>query len=54
MNIKRDGNGVPLPIGQQNLDNIKIDGLVPVILNIQPVTSLPVLSESPKAGSPTA
>ncbi len=46
MNIKRDGNGVPLPIGQQNLDKIKIDGLVPVILNIQPVTSLPILSKA--------
>ncbi len=45
MNIQRDGNGVPLPIGQQNLDNIKIDGLVPVILSIQPVTSLPMLSK---------
>ncbi|MFH0754930.1 MAG: hypothetical protein V2A70_10230, partial [Candidatus Omnitrophota bacterium] len=54
MNIRRDGNGVPLPIGQQNLDNIKIDGLFPVILNIQPVTSLPVLSEAPQTGSPTA
>ncbi len=49
MNIKRDGNGVPLPIGQQDLDNIKIDGLVPVILNIQPVTSLPILSKASTA-----
>ncbi len=38
MQIKRDGAGVPLPISQQNLDNIRIDGLVPVILNIKPAT----------------
>ncbi|MBF0594488.1 MAG: hypothetical protein HQL22_05935, partial [Candidatus Omnitrophica bacterium] len=30
MQIKRDGAGVPLPVSQQNLDNIRIDGLVPV------------------------
>ncbi|MEI6438086.1 MAG: hypothetical protein WCO69_04995 [Candidatus Omnitrophota bacterium] len=46
MQIKRDGSGVPLPISQQNLDNIKIDGLVPVILNIQPAASLPIFSAS--------
>ncbi len=44
MNIKRDGAGVPLPIGQQDLDSIRIDGLVPVILSIQPVTTLAVLN----------
>jgi hypothetical protein len=49
MNIKRDGNGVPLPVGQQDLENIRIDGLVPQILNIQPVMSLPILSD---AGDP--
>ncbi len=36
MQIKRDGAGVPLPVGQQDLDNIHIDGLVPVIVNIRP------------------
>ena len=44
MQIKRDGAGVPLPISQQNLDNIRIDGLVPVILNIQPATNAPLFS----------
>ena len=29
MQIKRDGAGMPLPAGQQELDNICIDGLVP-------------------------
>jgi hypothetical protein len=45
LQIKRDGNGVPLPIDQQNLDNIRIDGLVPVILNIKPATSEPLFNE---------
>jgi|GEM_PF-1418281 len=36
MQIKRDGAGIPLPISLQNLDNIRIDGLVPVILEIKP------------------
>ena len=44
MQIKRDGAGVPLPINQQNLDNIRIDGLVPVILNIQPATDAPLFA----------
>jgi hypothetical protein len=43
LQIKRDGAGVPLPISQQNLDNIRIDGLVPVILNIQPAANVPLL-----------
>jgi hypothetical protein len=44
MNIKQDGNGVPLPIDQQDLNSIRIDGLVPNILSITPVTSLPILA----------
>jgi hypothetical protein len=45
LQIKRDGKGVPLPISQQNLENIHIDGLIPVILNIKPVLETPLLSE---------
>jgi len=44
MQIKRDGNGIVLPVGQQDMENIRIDGLVPHILSIQPVTTLPLLS----------
>jgi len=43
MQIKRDGAGVLLPISQQNLDSIHIDGLVPVILNIRPAAGALVL-----------
>jgi hypothetical protein len=45
MQIKRDGNGVPLPVAQQDLENINISGFVPEILSIQPMTSLPFLTE---------
>jgi len=37
LQIKRDGKGVPLPLPQQNIENINIEGLFPVIINIQPV-----------------
>ena len=37
LQIKRDSNGIPLPIGEQNLQEIHLNGLVPIILNVQPV-----------------
>ncbi len=46
LQIKRDGAGVLLPVGQQDLDNIKIDGLVPLILNIQPAAMAPIFREA--------
>jgi len=46
LQIRRDGNGVPLPVAQQDLEGIKIDGLVPTILDIRPVTTLPMLSDA--------
>jgi len=42
LQIKRDGNGVPLPISQQPLDQINIQGFVPQIISIKPI-DLPVL-----------
>jgi hypothetical protein len=45
LQIKRDGEGVPLPVSQQNLENIRINGLVPVILDIQPATVLPLFGQ---------
>jgi len=42
LQIKRDGNGVPLPLPQQPIGNMKIDGFLPVIINIEPV-SIPLL-----------
>jgi len=37
LEIKRNGKGVPLPLPQQNLEQINIEGLYPVIINIMPV-----------------
>jgi len=45
LQIKRDGHGVPLPISQQDLENIHIEGLFPVILGIKPATDTSLLSE---------
>ncbi|MDO8675914.1 MAG: hypothetical protein Q7K71_07380 [Candidatus Omnitrophota bacterium] len=46
LQIKRDGKGVPLPLQFQDMEKLRgIEGFVPVIINIVPVTSLPFLSE---------
>jgi len=46
LQIKRDGKGVPLPLQFQDMEKLRnIQGFVPVIINIVPVTSLPFLSE---------
>ena len=42
LQIKRDGKGIPLPINQQPIWNMKIEGFIPVIINVTPV-SLPLL-----------
>ena len=42
LQIKRDGNGVPLPLLMQPIGDMKIEGFFPVIINITPV-SLPLL-----------
>ena len=43
LQIKRDGNGVPLPLPMQPIENMHIEGFLPVIINITPVTNLPLL-----------
>jgi hypothetical protein len=58
LQIKRNGKGVALPLPQQNIDQIHIDGLYPVILNIQPaaIQDFPFLLSArtppPSAGLP--
>jgi len=42
LQIKRDGNGVPLPTKQQPIHNMKIEGFFPVIINVSPV-NIPLL-----------
>jgi hypothetical protein len=46
LQIKRDGKGVPLPVSQQNLDNIRFDGLAPEILNIKPASDVTLFNQS--------
>ena len=43
MQIKRDGKGIPLPINQQSIQDMKIEGFLPVIINITPVSNFPFL-----------
>ncbi len=43
LQIKRDGRGVALPVHMQDIPNIQIDGLYPVIINITPVTTVPLI-----------
>ena len=45
LQIKRDGRGVPLPIWDQPVNQMHIEGFMPVILDIQavPVSQLPLL-----------
>ena len=46
LQIKRDGKGVPLPLQFQDMEKLQgIQGFVPVIINIMPVTSMPLLTE---------
>jgi hypothetical protein len=42
LQIKRDGNGVPLPLPMQPIGNMKIEGFFPVIINVTPI-NLPLL-----------
>ncbi len=46
LQIKRDGRGVPLPVQFQDMEKLRnIQGFMPVIINIVPLTTLPLLSE---------
>lgn len=43
LQIKRDGKGVPLPVFEQPIGEMKIDGFMPVIINVMPVYNMPLL-----------
>ena len=43
LQIKRDGNGVPLPLPMQPIQDMHIEGFLPIIINVTPVTNLPLL-----------
>ncbi|MDZ4243474.1 MAG: hypothetical protein U1D99_11650, partial [Candidatus Omnitrophota bacterium] len=54
LQIKRDGKGVPLPVSFQDLDQINIEGLYPVIIDVAPASQdiLPTLSRIYEQDSP--
>lgn len=43
LQIKRDQAGMPLPVQQQPMEEMHIEGFVPVIINIVPLNNLPLL-----------
>ncbi|MFT5387480.1 MAG: hypothetical protein ACI9E5_000608 [Candidatus Omnitrophota bacterium] len=43
LQIKRDGSGIPLPMNFQPLENMNIEGFLPVIINVTPIANLPLL-----------
>ena len=46
LQIKRDEKGIPLPLEFQDPQMMQnINGFIPVIINITPVTNLPILGE---------
>ena len=42
LQIKRDGRGIPLPLPMQNIDHININGFLPIIINVTPISNLPM------------
>ncbi|MDO8579885.1 MAG: hypothetical protein Q7S13_00200, partial [Candidatus Omnitrophota bacterium] len=55
MQIKRDPNGIPLPFPQQPLENMHIEGFIPIIIEIIPISTVPMLlGESEKNAGPLA
>jgi len=46
MQIKRDGQGVPLPLALQDMDQLmQIQGFVPEIIEIKPAVNVPIMNE---------
>ena len=43
LQIKRDGKGIPLPLPQQPIGNMKIEGFMPIIINITPINNLQLM-----------
>jgi glucose-6-phosphate isomerase len=43
LQIKRGSGGVPLPLSMQPMEDMRVDGFLPVIINITPIPNLPML-----------
>jgi len=42
LQIKRDGKGIPLPVWEQPIGTMRIDGIIPIIINVAPI-SIPMM-----------
>ncbi|MCB9748296.1 MAG: helix-turn-helix domain-containing protein [Candidatus Omnitrophica bacterium] len=51
LQIKRDSQGIPLPLIQQPINRMQIEGFIPIIINIVPVNVLRLSSENKKEES---
>jgi triosephosphate isomerase len=55
LKVRRDGNGVPLPVSLQPVETINIRGLVPVIIHVAPVNVPLILGKTvPAENNPLA
>ena len=43
LQIKRDGQGIPLPLNQQPIFEMNIEGFAPIIINVTPIPNLPLM-----------
>ncbi len=43
LQIRRDERGIPLPLFEQPLGEMNIQGFIPVIINVTPINNLPLL-----------
>jgi len=43
LEVRRDDKGAPLPLPQQPIYNLEFDGFTPVIIDIVPITNLPLM-----------
>ena len=43
LQIKRDKAGIPLPLFEQPIEDMRIEGFIPVIIDVTPIQSIPLL-----------
>ena len=43
LQIRRDDRGIPLPLTEQPIQDMRIEGFVPILINTTPVQTLPFL-----------
>ncbi len=43
LQIQRDDNGIPLPLHQQHIEHMQIQGFIPIIIHIEPIMHVPFI-----------